>query len=75
MKFRVAEPCPYCGCRCEEYNPDTGYLGCPQCERPRDKTISWEGKYKALIDIICKQNPSLEFYELTDYINSHGDIK
>ena len=72
MKFRVAEPCPHCGCRCEEYNPDTLYLGCPQCERPRNKTISWEGKYRALVNMIC--NEKLTWTPVINYIKNHGDF-
>ncbi len=55
MKFRVAEPCPHCKCRCEEYNESTGHIGCPQCEKPRELTLSYEGKYFQLVELLRKQ--------------------
>lgn len=50
MKFRVSDPCPHCGCKCEEYNDNTGYLGCPQCERHREVSLANDGEYKPPVD-------------------------
>jgi hypothetical protein len=66
MKFRVAEPCPHCECRCEEYNTVTNYIGCPACERPRESSIANGERYIPLI------NWKLEYENLVDLIHGIG---
>lgn len=62
MKFRVANPCK-CGCKVEEYNKETGYIGCPNCETKRDKTISWEGLFDELTDMIYHEGLGFDDYD------------
>ena len=40
MDFRKSMPCPHCGKTVEEFNVKTRYIGCPNCEKPRDKSLA-----------------------------------
>lgn len=79
MKFRTCEPCPNCGCRCEEYNPITGYIGCPSCETKREESLSWHVAFLELVYEVmrrvedCHINKTFEdldlIYETINKIN------
>lgn len=40
MDFRNSQPCPHCQLMLEEFNLKTKYIGCPNCERPREKSLA-----------------------------------
>lgn len=40
IDFRQAMPCPHCGNTVEEFNVKTKYIGCPNCERSREKSLA-----------------------------------
>lgn len=40
MDFRASMPCPHCQNTVEEFNTQTGYMGCPNCERAREKSLA-----------------------------------
>jgi DNA-directed RNA polymerase subunit RPC12/RpoP len=40
IDFRKSMPCPHCGNTVEEFNVKTKYIGCPNCERPREKSLA-----------------------------------
>ena len=40
MDFRKSQPCPHCGITVEGFNLKTKYIGCPNCEKPRDESLA-----------------------------------
>ena len=40
IDFRKSQPCPQCGITVEEFNLKTKYIGCPNCEKPRDESLA-----------------------------------
>ena len=70
MKFRTSEPCPNpkCNLPIEEYNEETGYIGCPNCEVPREKTLSYKARYESLAYLIYHEGCNWDDYaELIEY--------
>lgn len=63
MKFRECAPCPNCGCRCEEYNDETGYIGCPACERKRVTSKSYQEFIKKLIKYYARNASGNYLYD------------